>query len=109
MNESLPGSELLLEAHGLICGDRNTEYSHPTDDYRKVTDIFRSLTGVNLSVEEALLFMVSVKMARLRTNLESGVLHRDSLVDAVGYLGCLSAHAERVTTPGTVAWKRSRG
>lgn len=98
------GAEILLEAHHLITGDRNTDYDHPLDDYSKVVEIYKGLTGIDLTVEQAILFMVSVKMARLRTNLDRGVLHRDSLVDAAGYLGCLGAaiHEDarrRIETP----------
>lgn len=97
--DPLLGAETLLEAHHLITGDRQAAYDHPTEDYRKVVAIFRSLTGVRLTVEQALLFMVSVKMARLRTNLERDTLHRDSLVDAMGYLGCLAmTHARTEAT-----------
>lgn len=81
--------DILLEAHGLIHGARQAAYGHPADDYAKVVDIFHALTGLDLTVEEALLFMVSVKFARLRTNIEAGGWHHDSLVDAIGYLGCL--------------------
>lgn len=84
------GADTLLEAHALITGPRHDDYDHPAVDYGKVVDIFEAFTGISLTVEEALLFMVSVKMARLRTNLERNVLHRDSLVDAMGYLGCLA-------------------
>jgi len=37
--------------------------------------------------------MVSVKLARLRTNLENDTIHHDSLVDALGYLTCLNMAA----------------
>jgi hypothetical protein len=103
MSESIPGAEAVLEAYGLITGPRQTAYSHPSDDYRKVTDIFEALTGIRLTVDQALMFMIAVKMARLRTNLSQGTLHRDSLVDAIGYLGCLSAHLEREAVPGSLA------
>jgi len=33
---------------------------------------------------------VAVKIARLRTAHERGEQHHDSLVDAIGYLGCLN-------------------
>jgi hypothetical protein len=88
-----PGSEILLEAHRLVNGPRQQDYGHPADDYQKVSDIFYSITGVNLSVSEAILFMVSVKLARLRTNLENDTIHHDSLVDALGYLTCLNMAA----------------
>lgn len=88
--EHLAGAETLLEAHELITGPRQAAYDHPYDDYSKVVEIFAGLTGVELSLSEALLFMVSVKFARLRTSIERDGLHHDSLVDAMGYLGCLA-------------------
>ena len=89
-----PGSEILLEAHRLVNGPRQKDYGHPADDYQKVSDIFYSITGIDLSVPEAILFMVSVKLARLRTNLENDTIHHDSLVDALGYLTCLNMAAQ---------------
>lgn len=104
--DRLAGAELLTEAHDLITRARQDAYSHPTDDYGKVVEIFRALSGVTLTVEHALLFMVAVKFARLRTNFDAGRLHRDSLVDAAGYLGCLSMHLERTAARGTIAHER---
>lgn len=101
MTTSTPGSETLLEAYALINGDRQADYGHPADDYAKVAAIFGALTGIEVTPADALLFMLAVKMARLRTNLANNQLHRDSLVDAMGYLGCLSMHLEREGMPGT--------
>jgi propanediol dehydratase large subunit len=88
------GSEILLEAHQLVNGPRQNDYGHPADDYRKVADIYYALTGINLEVSEAIMFMVAVKLARLRTNLEHDTIHHDSLVDALGYLTCLNMAAK---------------
>jgi hypothetical protein len=89
-------ADILREAYDLITGDRQRDYDHPLDDYSKVVEIFEGMTGIRLTVEQAILFMVSVKMARIRTNLSKGQLHHDSVVDAAGYLGCLSmAHEEK--------------
>lgn len=104
--DPMTGANILLEAHHLITGPRQQAYSHPTDDYTKVRDIFEAITGVALTVEQAILFMLAVKMARLRTNLANNELHRDSLVDALGYLGCLSMHMENTGAPGTIAYER---
>jgi hypothetical protein len=81
--------DALTEAWHLINFDRQDSYGHVTDDYRRVTRIFAALTGVHLNLEQAVLFMVSVKLARLSYNLDQGGLHRDSLVDALGYLALL--------------------
>lgn len=92
MAEHIKGADILLDAYDLVVGDRQAAYSHPSDDYAKVTAIFKALSGVELTIEQALLFMVSVKFARLRTNLDRDILHRDSMVDAAGYLACLAMH-----------------
>jgi len=84
------GAEILTEAHDLITGPRQAEYSHPFDDYYKVRELFYTMTGVMLSVKQAVTFMVCVKMARLSTNLENDTWKRDTVVDAAGYLGCLA-------------------
>ena len=85
------GAEVLLEAYNLVTNDRQSSYGHPLDDYTKVVEIFNALTGNELSVYEALLFMVSVKLARLNTNLRMGNgIHHDSLVDTLGYLACIN-------------------
>ena len=88
------GAEILGEAHRLITGPRHQQYAHPLEDYTKVVQIFYGLTGIELSVQEALCFMVAVKMARLRTSRERGQLHHDSLLDAIGYLGCMNMVAQ---------------
>lgn len=93
------GAEILTEAYGLVTGPRQEQYDHPAEDYQKVVDIFKALTGHRLSVQEALLFMVSVKMARLRTAIQrDGEIHHDSLVDALGYLACINMVKEYTKT-----------
>jgi len=99
------GADILLEAHQLITGPRQATYGNVTEDYSKVIEIFAGLTGIRLSMSDALLFMVSVKMARLRTNLEKNRLHHDSLLDALGYLALLNQAYEELPFPQTVANK----
>ena len=89
------GAEILHEAYDLITGPRQKQYAHPLEDYTKVCTIFYGLTGVELNVQEALCFMLAVKMARLRTARERNSLHHDSLVDAIGYLGCMNMASKR--------------
>ena len=96
------GADILLEAHRLVTGPRNDSYGDVVDDYSKVIDIFYGLTGMRLSLADALMFMVSVKMARLRTNLDKNRLHHDSLLDAIGYLGLLNQASQDLPFPQTV-------
>jgi hypothetical protein len=86
----MKGAEVLLEAHSLITGDRHDAYAHPLEDYTQTRDIFRALTGIDMTVEQAILFMVSVKLSRLRTALDEGRWAHDTVVDTAGYIGCLS-------------------
>lgn len=78
--------DILKEADALVHGTRNDAYGHPIDDYSRVVEIFRMISGVELHPEEGALFMVAVKLARLRHNYEAGIIHKDSLVDSAGYL-----------------------
>lgn len=89
MNTS-KGADVLLEAHNLITGDRHNAYAHPLEDYTQTRDIFEALTGVSVTVEEAILFMVSVKLSRLRTAMAEQRWAHDTVVDTAGYIGCLS-------------------
>jgi hypothetical protein len=89
-NTPTPGTEILQEAYKIVNQDRQNTYGHPKDDYTKVINIFETLTGKQLTINDAILFMVSVKLARLRTNLDQGHLHHDTLLDTIGYLTCLN-------------------
>ena len=94
--QSTNGSEILTEAHGLVNGPRQATYSHPFDDYYKVKELFHLMTGHQLTVHDAVTFMICVKLARMATNMQRGDWHRDSVVDAAGYLACLSMVHEHV-------------
>ena len=92
----MSGADILTEAHALITGPRQAEYDHPYDDYYKVKELFRTITGHTLTVEEAVVFMVCVKLARLSTVLNRCEWKHDTIVDAAGYLGCLAMVHEHI-------------
>lgn len=73
----------LEAAAALTIGDRNKDYGDPVENYRHTAAVFNAIAGRDLSAHEAALFMVAVKLARLRT---SPVL-ADSYIDAMAYLG----------------------
>jgi len=80
------------EAASLVFGDRGAIYDHPVIDYGRTADIFAAVTGHELTVREAVLFMVCVKLSRIGAALEhdfGSSTVRDSIVDAAGYLDCL--------------------
>lgn len=84
------GAEIVREAHELITGARQNSYSHPSEDYRRTASIFNAITGHNLSTEEAILFMVAVKLSRIAHELHANLDIPDNTRDAIGYLGCLN-------------------
>lgn len=90
MTQGTDGAEIISEAYGLITGDRQHDYDHPLEDYERTVDIFRAITGVNLTAEEGILFMVAMKLSRLTNELEKGLNVPDNTRDAIGYLGCLN-------------------
>ena len=80
------------DAHRLVYGDRGQLYSHPAEDYGRTVAIFEAITGIELTVPEAILFMKCVKLSRLAHGLDQGFhpsLLRDSIVDDAGYSECL--------------------
>jgi len=82
------------EAARLVHGDRGDTYGHPAVDYQRTAALFKALTGVELSVTEAVAFMACVKLSRIGMAMDSGLdakTVRDSIVDLAGYADCLFA------------------
>ena len=83
---------ILLDAYALVHGDRNSSYGPPLQDYARTAAIFEAITCVDLSVPEAILFMVAMKLSRIGYGLGEDFppeMLRDSITDAAGYLDCL--------------------
>lgn len=82
------------EAHRLVFGDRHDTYDHPVVDYERTTELFNALTGLDLNVRQAVMFMLCVKLSRIGAGFDRGLdasTVRDSLVDLAGYADCLFA------------------
>ena len=95
MEQPTSGAEILTEAYSLITGDRQNDYDHPLEDYSRTVGIFREMTGITLSVEEGILFMICVKFSRFANELQNGLNVPDNLRDAAGYIGCLRMAIEK--------------
>lgn len=89
------GAEIVSEAHELIVGARQDAYSHPLDDYGRTARIFNSITGHDITTEEAVLFMVAVKLSRIAHEISADLDLPDNTRDAIGYLGCLNMVRQR--------------
>ena len=81
---------ILEEANNLIHGDREKVYGHPWDDFSRTATMWSVilskilLPGKEISPFHVALMMTCLKLSRL----VASPLHRDSIVDAAGYLGC---------------------
>lgn len=74
------GQTALEEAQGLVHGDRNNDYGHPGDSFRRIAAMARALFGWDIKSQDVGLFMILLKLDR-----EKNRHKRDNLVDLAGY------------------------
>lgn len=77
---------VLLEAHSLINGERAEIYGGALESFKRLAGMYSYYIGDEITAADAVAFMVLLKLVRLRA---SDWRHRDSLVDAAGYIGLL--------------------
>jgi hypothetical protein len=79
----------LKEVTGIVTKDRNNVYGPPEDSFKVIAAYWNTyLKHSNVATVDAAdvaIMMALMKMARLTSNKQ----HRDSAVDAAGYLACL--------------------
>ena len=71
---------VLLEAQGLVHGDRQAAYGHPIEDFTRTAAMWSAILGHPITAEQVGLCMCAVKLSR-QVNLPK----RDNLVDLAGY------------------------
>lgn len=82
--------EILNTAIQYTCADRNSAYGPPEDNFEKIarrwTAHLENTFGANikLTAEDVAIMMVDFKLARLEGNID----HKDSWIDAAGYIAC---------------------
>lgn len=79
-------NSVLIDAHNLINGQRMKAYGKAGPLFKDLAGMFTEYTGKTITPADAVVFMVLLKLVRLRN---SGYQHRDSLLDAAGYIGLL--------------------
>jgi len=83
---------ILQEAQSLVYGNRNADYGHPYEDYKRNAGFLQIILkdklkdGAVITPQEAILFMITLKVSRLINDHTK----RDSIVDVAGYAECLS-------------------
>lgn len=85
-----PQPSVLVEAEGIINGQRRADYGTPGQSFSRVAGLWSEYLSNRpgpprpLSPEDVALMMVLFKVARATQGY-----HRDSLVDIAGYAGCI--------------------
>lgn len=75
---------VLIEAQGLVHGDRNAAYGSPLHDFQRTAKMWSAILGVEVPPEKVGLCMIAVKISR-----ECNKHKRDNLVDIAGYAECV--------------------
>lgn len=73
------------EAKAIIYGDREKTYGNPAANLERIATIWSVIFGHPVTIDQVCLAMAGVKIARL-VNAPN---HRDSQVDACGYMGLM--------------------
>lgn len=79
-------ADILTEAHGLVRGARLQHYGPPTENFKRIADLWTAYFGPTLTTpvteQDVCALMILLKQARIKTG---GGYHRDSAVDTAGY------------------------
>ena len=78
MNER---TEVLQQAIELTNGDRERDYGSPAENFQTTADMWSAYLGYSVEARDVCIMMGLLKIARLKSGQ-----HRDSSVDACGYL-----------------------
>ena len=73
---------ILLDAHALINGERQSSYGPPTPFFTRTAALWSAYLGHTLTGKDVAMCMVLLKVAR-----EANRHKRDNLLDAAGYIG----------------------
>lgn len=84
-NSFSPRVESLHEAARLISSERNVHYGPPSENFKRIADLWSVILGVRVSMEDVAMCMVALKMARYAS--KSGY-QPDTWIDIAGYAGC---------------------
>ena len=88
VEEAQESEDILLEANGLVNGDRNNSYGHPFYDYTKTAGfwsiVLKDKLKEDLTPEDAIMCMMLMKISR-----EMNKHKKDNLTDLAGYAQCL--------------------
>ncbi len=76
--------KILDAAKARVCGDRDSRYGEPENNFALIAKLWSDYKGVEISPIDVCMMMAMVKIARIRT----GTSTFDSFVDLAGYAAC---------------------
>lgn len=86
-----PRETVLQEADRIVAGDRNADYGHPSDDFKRTGRIWGAILGIpDVPPEKVGLCMAGLKISR-----EVNKHKRDNLTDLAGYAKTVAMVEER--------------
>lgn len=83
-------AQILNEARGIICSDRNQQYGEPEDNFAVIGELWSQYlrrakdADIDLDGYDVGMLMALFKIGRL----ETGAPKRDNFVDLAGYVAC---------------------
>ena len=77
-------SDILDKAKECVCGQRETDYGSPEDNFNTIAKFWSAYKEVKFSADDVAIMMALLKIARLK----SGNATLDSFVDLAGYAAC---------------------
>lgn len=75
---------VLRTAEELVMGDRNKDYSDPTDNFEQTAGLWSEYLKMPLKAHDVAVLMILVKVARLSTSPDKA----DNWIDIAGYAAC---------------------
>lgn len=77
-------AETLDKAKQCVCGQRETDYGSPEDNFGVIASLWAAYKGTDFTANDVAMMMALLKIARIRTDTASA----DSFVDLAGYAAC---------------------
>ena len=76
-------AEILEKARVCVCGERETDYGSPENNFKTRADLWSAYTGHSYTPVDVAMMMALLKVARIK-----GGGSDDSFVDLAGYAAC---------------------
>lgn len=76
-------AEILEQARVCVCGERETDYGSPEDNFKTIAELWSAYTGRTYTALDVAMMMALLKVARIKAGGTN-----DSFVDLAGYAAC---------------------